>query len=208
MSNIDFIDTYNETMEKLKPFYEKYTNGPNAISTDGMAISLETATFMYYLCDTYKFKTLMDRGSGFSSFVLRLYADEQDFDVKVYSIDDNKEWLNKTKEFLKLVDLDCKNIYLWSWFYGRYKNKLKFDFILEDAKKQLRMDTPNELTSFINEKNGMILWDDALVHNGILTNQCERLKMNKYDTIKYTMDKYNRYATLTTKRNLNCFEKI
>lgn len=202
------INNYKEIMKKLKPFYEKYTNGPNAISTDGMSISLELATFIYYLCNTYKFKTLMDRGSGFSSFVLRLYAEEQDFNVEVYSIDDNREWLNKTKNFLKENNLSIKKMYMWNWFYGRYKNKIKFDFMLEDAKKKLRVETSNEFTSFMDKENGVILWDDAKPHNGLITNQAIKLNINKYDIKKYTIDKYGRYGVITTKRKLEEFEKI
>lgn len=207
MDNIDFIDDYNEKMEILRPFYERYTKGPDAISTDGMAISLETATFMYQLCHMYRFETLMDRGSGFSSFVLRKYAEDRHFSVDVYSIDDSKEWLDKTREFLEENYLNTDNLMLWDDFYKSYKNSIEFDFILEDAKKKLRVDTPNKLTSFI-EYYGIILWDDALPHNGLLTNQCEKLNMKKYNVKKYTFDSYGRYATLTTRRKLVDFEKI
>lgn len=194
---------FKEIKEKLLPFYNDYTKN---VSTDGMAISLETASFMYYLCNKYKFKTLMDRGSGFSSFVLRLYAKEQkEFPVTVYSVDDSEIWLNKTKDFLEKYELNTDNMFIWEDFYKSFKNGVKFEFILEDAKKYLRVETPDELTSFLR-RDGVLLWDDSNAHGALINNQCSKLNMKRYDIKEFTIDKYNRYATLTTTRILKDFE--
>lgn len=200
----DFDEKYYEVTETLKAFYDVYTS---KVSTDGMAISLKVATFMYFLCDKYKFRYVMDRGSGFSSFVLRFYAKKQLLPITVFSVDDSEEWLNKTESFLKYNYVDSNNLFLWDDFYSRFKNNLKFDFILEDAKKYLRVKTPNELTSFIKE-DGMILWDDAKVHSGLIGNQCMKKAMYMYNIKHLTLDDYGRYAALTTKRELKEFEKI
>jgi protein-L-isoaspartate O-methyltransferase len=185
---------------KIESFYNYYTKN---ISPDNMAISLKLAFFMYELCNKYKFMTVMDRGSGFSSFILRLYAKEQDFPVTVYSVDSSSEWIEKTRSYLEQNNLSTKNLYVWNDFYGLFKGKIKFDFILEDAKSGLRRKTPNELTSFLS-KNGVMLWDDyhTKCHKIIIKKQCVRLNMEIVDIQEETLDSYGRFGALTTCRNM------
>lgn len=192
----EFLEKLSQAKEMLKDEYEWYTTN---ISTDGMAISLEMSAFMYAFCNEYKFETLMDRGSGFSSYVLRLYAKIQDFPVEVYSVDNHEGWLEKTKLFLERNNVSTDNLYMWDDFKGF---NIKFDFILEDAKKKLRVETPKQLVNFA-KNNGVILWDDAKVHSGLIDNMRKKKKMDFYDTKKYTIDKYNRYGVLTSRRKLN-----
>ena len=196
----------------LKDDYEWYTTN---ISNDGMAMSLELASFMYLLCDTFKFETLMDRGSGFGSFVLRKYAKEND--AKVFSIDDNSEWLDTTKTYLKMHNLNTDNLYLWEKFYDIHypvclalNNFNMFDFILEDASTNLRVSTADEVISFL-EEDGVMLYDDAhynITHQPIIKRQAKKLEMYEYDIKKITKDSYSRFGALITRKNIDWLEKI
>ena len=189
----------------LKEDYAYYTTN---ISNDSMAMSLETANFMYYLCNRFKFKKVMDRGSGFSSFVLRLYAKEQSFPVEVFSIDHDSEWLEKTRCFLELKNLNTDNLFLWYDFYDEHKD-MRFDFIFEDANRKLRKETQNEMVSLI-KKNGIILWDDANKKGNrqIIKNQVQKEKLLRYDVTARTKDSYNRFSALTTRRKLDWLRRV
>ena len=55
----------------LKPFYEEYIQ---IVSTPDMAISLETACFLFIFSDLISASKILDLGSGFSSFVFSLLS--------------------------------------------------------------------------------------------------------------------------------------
>ena len=192
-------------MEKLQDDYSWYTSN---ISSSGMAMSLELASFMYLLCDKFKFRTLMDRGSGFGSFVLRKYAGEQDFPVEVFSIDDNAEWLKKTKEYLHMKWLDSDNLFLWDDFLNLISPT--FDFILEDASTNLRVQTTNEMISLLKE-DGIVLFDDchyAVTHVPIIKKHKIEQEMFEYDIKELTIDSYTRFGTFLTRKDIDWLEKI
>lgn len=193
-----------EYKERLRKNYEYYTKN---ISSDGMAISLNLASFMYMLCDLNKFEVIMDRGSGFSSYILRRYASEQDFDVVVFSIDTDIDWLDKTKEYLLNNNLSIDNIYIWDDIDCKEMNG-EFDFILEDAKLSLRISTFPEMFDLLND-DGTILWNDGhyKTHRDILEANKEKFKY--IEDIEYiTKDSYGRYGLLSSNVKLNYQKKI
>jgi len=196
----NMIEKYKEI---LKDNYQWYTS---KISNDGMAMSLELASFMYLLCDTFKFKRLMDRGSGFGSFVLRKYA--KDNDAVVFSIDDIPEWLDKTKIYLLMHKLDIKNVLLWEDFLNI--NPAQFDFILEDASTKLRVSTADDICEYLTE-DGVMLYDDAhypVIHQPIIKRQKNLYKMFEYDIKDITIDHHTRFGALISRKNIDWLEKI
>lgn len=74
----------------MKHAYGKYVG---EFSTPEMAVSLETSQFLYVLAKAVKARRILDLGSGFSSYVLRLYSIDAGSDTVVYSVDDDKGWL-------------------------------------------------------------------------------------------------------------------
>jgi len=86
-------------MDILKPYYKNYCKN---VSPDSQALSLKASVYCYNYCVKNKPRKIIDLGSGFTSFVLRLYQKNfstEDFKIYVYSVDDNKKWLNKTYNF-------------------------------------------------------------------------------------------------------------
>lgn len=188
------IQQFKQELEDIKKSIEKpFEHYVTDYSKRGMAISLESSAFMMWLCKKMKFKILMDRGSGFSSYILRRYSKMESNSI-VYSIDHDKEWLEKTKLFLKLHKLSTKHLYLWNDFYP---NKIRFDFILEDAIKPLRLSTPDEMYGLL-KKNGFILWDDANSHGGLIGDLKEKHKFYDYNIREHTTDFEGRYNRLTS----------
>lgn len=81
----------------LKPYYDYYIAH---VSKADMAMSLELAALVYALCVKKELKNLLDLGSGFSSFVYRLYASTHS-GVRVVSVDDDSQWLENQDVFAR-----------------------------------------------------------------------------------------------------------
>ena len=74
---------------RYETLYEKFMkNTTSTVSSKGMALSLETAALVLLLCEIKQPKTIVDLGSGFSSYVLRKWAQGAKHDVVVWSVVD------------------------------------------------------------------------------------------------------------------------
>ena len=132
-ARFSFLAGYSQQAEtirrRLLPAYRAYTA---TISPDPIAISLELAVFLYVICEATNPSTLLDLGSGFSSYVFRSYAKSKDkFSAPVtYSVDDSTEWLDETRRFLQHHDCDCHNLWTWDEFVKH--DRPSFDLVLQD----------------------------------------------------------------------------
>ena len=82
--------------EKFNNAYSEYIT---SVSNEDMAISREACLYILRFCLENKPLKIVDLGSGITSYTLRLYQQYSNDDVRIYSIDDNKGWLQKSKEF-------------------------------------------------------------------------------------------------------------
>jgi len=96
------------------------------ISRADMAASFELSSLTFQLCLNVKPKKMLDMGSGFSSYVLRTYADEST-ESKVYSVDDDSAWLEKTRNYLRDSKVNTENLLTLDNFIQ--SNEKDFDFI-------------------------------------------------------------------------------
>lgn len=108
-----------ENASDIDAAYGLYVAG---VSDPVWAISLELSRFLLKLMTSIKPATILDLGSGFSSYVLRKG------DAKVYSIDTDAGWLNKTREFLSRFGLENGYFGLLEDFKFGYR----YDLILCD----------------------------------------------------------------------------
>lgn len=140
--------------DRLRKTHELYTS---TISSKGMALSLETSALVWVLCDEMRPKTVVDMGSGFSSFVVREWAKEQDYAVEVWSTDDDLFWVEQSRKFCEQQGVSTENFSFWSDF----PTSNKFDFILYDLG---RMPARNaNLTASLDMINpgGVVVIDDC-----------------------------------------------
>ncbi len=185
----------DQNMELLRPHYEQYVR---EISRADMAASLELAAFMFTICKINQFTKLLDMGSGLSSFVFRFYAKETP-GVKVYSVDDDAAWLEKTKDFLHQHQLDTQNMFTLDQFLK--SSESEFDCILHDLNfVEVRINYVEQMIK-ITKSNGVIIFDD--VHKpDYLFALLVKLKetQSKVFTVKpITNDGYGRFALAVVK---------
>jgi len=95
---------------------------------------LETAAATCALVHATLARTVVDLGSGFSSAALRLArkAGLVRPDVEIHSVDDDPEWLRRTREFLERTDLPTDNLHLWHGFAARHRDS-RFDVVLHET---------------------------------------------------------------------------
>jgi predicted O-methyltransferase YrrM len=141
----------------LQSAHESYTT---SISSKGMALSLETAAVIWVLCELRQPKSIIDLGSGFSSFVVRKWVQERSKSSTVTSVDDDELWLMKSSQYCH--DSGIKNIdrfEYWKTFKSQTNNG-KFDLILYDlGRMKVRFENINFSLNLCAD-DGIVVIDD------------------------------------------------
>jgi len=177
----------------LSPYYQIYTT---SISPDDMAISLQLASFIFAFCDTIKPKRILDLGSGFSSFVFRLYAKKQPAKVDIWSVDDDLKWLIKTRGFLARYRL--KPYHLVSWQAFKRQPLTQFDLILNDLDIiQTRIKTLVWVLKLLSP-NGWLILDDMQIpmYESFVKPLAKEKNIEFFSLRRLTVDRYRRYSSL------------
>lgn len=173
-----------------------YTFYVQNISSGDMASSLEVGHFICELSRVFDKKKVLDLGSGLSSFILRKHSEEVS-GVSITSIDDDLDWLNKTRKFLSSKNLNIDNLFYWDDFKSK---KQKYDLVFYDLGS---METRKNNFQFILDnyldKSGFFVIDD--IHKSdykkyVMKIISERNDLN-FRNLKYlTKDRYKRYSGL------------
>lgn len=192
--NLDSEIEHNK--KRLQPYYEDYVRD---ISSADMAASLELVAFMFSICEINQYKKVLDMGSGLSSFVLRLYARENP-GVKIFSVDDDSVWLERTKRFLSDHQLDTDNVYTLDQFLKA--GEADFDCILHDLNfVEVRIEYTEKLMKMIKQ-HGLIIFDDVHKPDYLfaLLVKLKSFKHSIYNLKPVTTDSYGRFALCLIKR--------
>ena len=184
-------------ISKLKPAYTEYTT---EISHDGIAASLETSVFLYTLATIKQPKRILDLGSGFSSFTFRLYSMSTPNDVAVYSVDDNSDWLDRTRSFLTVHGVQADNLFDWSEF--REINWSRFDLIFHDLGS---MELRGESLPFVSglvDHNGIIVLDDIhrRRYRRIAVQEVRKEGLTLISLRQHTLDSFGRFSGMAIRR--------
>ena len=191
------LDIYKKPLQN---YYDDYVAN---VSRSDMAISLETATFLNFVVSTRKPSSILDLGSGFSSFVFRKFSDPQ---CEIYSIDDSQEWLDKSKDFLIRNNTRHNNMQTWDVFlndFKRHNPDFKFDLVFHDlGGMKTRQRTLNDILSFSSE-SGVIIFDD--IHKSDYYKAVYALSIENnfyFEPMKsLTLDSYGRYVGIGYKKS-------
>lgn len=178
--------------DRLVPAYVDYCR---TVSRRSMAMSIESCTLLWHLCRFYRARAVCDLGSGFTSYVLALYASEADYPVTVHSVDDAPEWLERTGSFLARHGMDTGGLLAWAEW-----RQLPdcYDVIVHDfASGDLRNDSMTDAALRLNTP-GAVLFDDGH-HDGHAANAAlvaEAHGLTLVDVRALTLDQVRRFAML------------
>ena len=131
----------------MRKAYEVYTK---TVSEAGWPISWKVSTFLISLMNKVKLNRILDLGSGWSSYLLRLGGAE------VWSIDTDAEWLEKTRGFLTQFNQLNGHFGLLEDF--EFPTEQTYDLVLIDSKpgrKRYEM-----FTSIKRCCKGIVVFDD------------------------------------------------
>jgi predicted O-methyltransferase YrrM len=184
-------DTIRPYFERLVPAYREYCLN---VSRRSMALSIETCAYLWWLCDELQATAVADLGSGFSSYVTRMYAADAAHDVRVVSVDDNAHWLANTRRFLTDHNLSVDGLHDESWRHTSHQ----YDVICHDYASG---DIRNEWMVVAVEHrsmDGVLVFDDAQNrnHHFNMAETARRFGLRLFDVYEQTVDEVGRYATL------------
>jgi len=140
---------------RIEPAFRDYVAG---YSTDGQAISLETSLLLLDALTARPLERVADLGSGWPSYLFRLYKKIAAPALEVWSIDDDEAWLGTTARFLARHDLDTSNLRLWPRLGDR-----PFDLVFYDLGRPC--DRHQHLDRVLDATAGVLICDDMHVED-------------------------------------------
>jgi hypothetical protein len=175
--------------DDLRLAYQTYVSD---VSTPGMAASLETMALLLALCRAERVTSAIDLGSGFSSYVLRIWAREAD--CVVFSVDDDAGWLARSKKFLAEQGVPLGELCLWPTVPNR-----TFDLVFHDLASGIRRE--EAMTIALQASSRFVIFDDAQHrgHRAAMTAACAEVGARLYSLRALTVDWMKRYAMLAVR---------
>jgi predicted O-methyltransferase YrrM len=110
--------------QRLAPAYADYIA---RVSPDPIAIARPLATFLGVLCTELSPPRVLDLGSGFSSYAFRACSGAK---AAIWSIDQQRAWLDRTRGFLRRHGADTPHLATWDDFIAT--SPAPFDLVLQD----------------------------------------------------------------------------
>jgi predicted O-methyltransferase YrrM len=177
---------------ELAPSYHAYVH--DDVWMKDQAISPALASTLLVLCGRLRPMSILDLGSGYSSYVFRLYASRSSPKPEVWSVDDNASWLERTRGVLSGYGLDPGTMVTWQEFDPRRQ----FDLVLHDlGNTDVRKATVDRVCRLVTP-DGVIVLDDAHHYRSILLGAVRRAGLDAFSLRRFTLDGMSRYAFLAT----------
>lgn len=182
---------------EILPYFERlmdeYKTYCLTVSRRGMALSIETSAYIWWLCDFKEARTVVDLGSGFSSYVLRLYASTVDHDVVVHSVDSSPDWLARSEAFCASHGVSSDGFLTgrqWLTLDTRYDVAVN-DYDRGETRERFAEHAADRLAPA-----GAIVFDDAnhADHHDHMARTCIGRRLALLDLYHQTRDEVGRYA--------------
>jgi predicted O-methyltransferase YrrM len=176
--------------KSLEHAYRRYIS---SVSLAAYAISLPLARYVHALAHERRPRRVLDLGSGFSSYVLRRYAAEQDFEVDAWSVDHDPVWLERTQRFLEAEGLPAGQLTTWN-----ERPAGRFDLVLHDLHTVAsRLDTLDEALAVVAPGGAIVLDDmDVPDYREHAARVLEQRGIAYIDASEATLDKRGRFSWL------------
>jgi len=175
----------------LEPYYQKYVSD---FTHPGYAFSLESSALLFWVIANINPKSILDLGSGFTSFVIRFAKQYFSLNSECTSIDLEEVWLDRTKEFLNLYGIQQESLKLYN--KSDSNQKVSYDLIVSDSSG----DRTRVLETYIPllAENGIVILDD--MHSHKLRKEAREVGTKfglKYRSLyKFTIDSFGRFAAV------------
>jgi len=171
------------------------------VSSDAMALSLQTAALVASLTELLKPARALDLGSGYSSFVTRSVGA-----TECWSVDDSPEWLERTVGLLASRGLSTEHCLHWEEFEARSGER--FDLVVHDlgdvrqgpakhASQALRETAFPAVLDAVSPRGWLVIDD---IHISGYRQRCRRLLeargFSVFRLTRETIDSHGRYAWL------------
>jgi predicted O-methyltransferase YrrM len=185
-----FAAAYDENRRALGPNYIDYVF---TVSGAEHAISLALGAFVLTVCDTLRPAAAVDLGSGFSSYVLRRYAEGQPSRPRIVSVDDDRGWLAKTAEFLRAAGLPEDELVHWSEFEH---DESPFDLVLYDLGTWERRLEALPTALHTAQEGALVILDDLHVagYRSAVERALDDAGLTPYDVSRFTSDEFGRFS--------------
>lgn len=161
-----------------------------SVSAHDMAASPGTAAYLYRLCNYLQPSRILDLGSGLSSAIFRKWA--LTHDCAVVSVDDDAEWIERTRDFLRFSGLPDTGVELWPVDV----EDESFDLVFHDLAGGAVRNDVAEVAARAVKPGGAIVFDDAHFEEHLLA--FERVAaengINLYSLARWTFDAIGRYS--------------
>lgn len=176
--------------DELREAHGRYLSlGP---TDPAMAASLPFADVLGALCRALRPRSVAELGTGFSSWVVRRWSPAG---AEVVSVDDDPQWLERSRAFVRAEGLREGEFVPWETFRGRER---RHDLVVWDfGGVRTRASATPEAADRV-AAGGALLFDD--VHKHRLWKRARRLARRRpvegCSLHALTLDEYGRYAWL------------
>lgn len=193
----DYYERMRVVQDRLR---DSYTSYKSCVSPGGSAVSFESACFLYLWCETYRPNFILDLGSGYSSYVFRLYKSEFEDRPTVFSVDSSVEWLDKTREYLAQNHLSQENLISSNFLSGVELAGLDFAFF-DIRPLDMRIALLPAVFAKLNEGGAIIVDDMHKRHfRPGIRRAAAHLPGHLFSLKRFTLDSYGRYAYMLLKQ--------
>jgi hypothetical protein len=184
--------TWRELQGELEPTYSRYVK---EVSDPAWAASIQLGAFLWHVSRVTEPTSILELGSGFTSYVFRRYAEEHG-GVTVLSADNSEEWLRKTAEFLSDVGSRDDGLILLDNL-DEVAVERGYGLVFNDVLGTLRADMTAAAMRF-RSPEGIVVVDDAHREpDRWSVFKCARHDgLEVYDLRPWTIDVHGRWALL------------
>jgi predicted O-methyltransferase YrrM len=189
----EYYDQKDSIQSQLKDAYHDYVSN---YSASLISLSLKKGTFLYFFCHLTKPKIVLDLGTGFSSYVFRLF-DKNEGATEVISVDESEYWLNETKEFLQKYNLSTEGMLTWEEY--EYEQLPDFDLTFVDIGNfNFRLRILPILMIKIKKFGGVIIVDDFHMpfYRTRIKRMCKKMGLDIFSLRSVTRTRLNHNALI------------
>lgn len=191
----DFAACWESSTLRRRQLLELHQEYVTDVSSADMAISPHLAEYLYVLLETRRPRRIVDLGSGFSSVVLRQWAQDQ-HDVQCASVDDSQQWLDATRDYLDRSGVRSDQLYSWEAFSQLNES---YDFVLHDlGRMELRAEALASVVQMVDHSVGILVIDDMhkREYRYLVRSTMKAANMRLLELRTSTLDDYGRWFAI------------